>query len=173
VLSGSCSEATRAQVAYMRERAPVFTIDAAAAAAGRDIAGEALAWATPKLGEWPVLISATAPPEEVAAVQKVLGRERAGALIEGVFAEIARGLVRRGVRRLIVAGGETAGAVVQALGITALRIGRQIDPGVPWTASLPQRPTEPVLALALKSGNFGAPDFFRRAFEVLTERAVQ
>ena len=164
VLSGSCSEATRAQVAYMRERAPLFTIDPIAAA-GRDIAEEALAWATPRLGDRPVLISATAPPEEVAAIQEVLGRERAGALVEAILAEIAGGLVARGVRRLVIAGGETAGAIVQALGVTGLRIGRQIDPGVPWTMSL----GEPALALALKSGNFGAPDFFLRAFSVLSD----
>ena len=165
VLSGSCSEATRAQVAYMGERAPLFRIDPIAAGAGRDIAEEALAWATPHLGERPVLISATAPPDEVSAIQEALGRERAGALVEGILAGIARGLVERGVGRLIVAGGETAGAVVQALGVTGLRIGRQIDPGVPWTMSL----GEPALALALKSGNFGAPDFFLRAFSVLNQ----
>jgi 3-dehydrotetronate 4-kinase len=165
VLSGSCSEATQAQVAYMRERGPVLTIDPVAAAAGRNIAEEALAWAAPRLGDRPVLISATAPPEEVAAIQEVLGRDRAGALVEGILAGIARGLVARGVRRLVVAGGETAGAVVQALGVQGLRIGRQIDPGVPWTMSL----GEPRLALALKSGNFGAADFFLRAFSVLDE----
>jgi 3-dehydrotetronate 4-kinase len=169
VLSGSCSEATRAQVAHMRERAPIFTIDPIAAAAGRNIAEEALAWATPRLGDRPVLVSATAPPEQVAAIQEALGRERAGTLIEGIFAGIARGLVAGGVRRLVVAGGETAGAVVQALGVTGLRIGRQIDPGVPWTVSLPGSLGEPTLALALKSGNFGAPDFFLRAFSVLSE----
>ncbi len=168
VLSGSCSEATRAQVAHMRERAPVFTIDPIAAAAGRNIAEEALAWATPRLGDRPILISATASPEEVAAIQEVLGRDRAGALVEGILAEVARGLVARGVRRLVVAGGETAGAVVQTLGVTGLRIGRQIDPGVPWTVSLPGSLGEPPLALALKSGNFGAPDFFLRAFSVLS-----
>jgi uncharacterized protein YgbK (DUF1537 family) len=165
VLSGSCSEATRGQVAYMRERAPIFTIDPIAAAAGRKIAEEAIAWATTRLGDRPVLISATAPPEQVAAIQEVLGRERAGALVETILADIARGLVTQGVRRLVVAGGETAGAIVQALGVTGLRIGRQIDPGVPWTMSL----GEPPLALALKSGNFGAPDFFLRAFSVLCE----
>lgn len=165
VLSGSCSEATQAQVAYMREREPVFTVDPVAAAAGRNIAEEALAWAAPRLGDRPVLISATAPPEEVAVIQEVLGRERAGALVEDILAGIARGLVARGVQRLVVAGGETAGAVVQALGVKGLRIGRQIDPGVPWTMSL----GEPRLALALKSGNFGAADFFLRAFSVLDE----
>lgn len=163
VLSGSCSQATQAQVAYMHERRPIFRIDPVAAAAGRNISEEALDWATPRLDADPVLISATAAPAEVAAVQDQLGRERAGALVEKVMAEIARGLVERGVRRLVVAGGETSGAVVQALGIKGLRIGRQIDPGVPWTMSL----GEPAIALALKSGNFGAEDFFLRAFAVL------
>jgi uncharacterized protein YgbK (DUF1537 family) len=149
----------------MRERAPLFTIDPIAAAAGRNIAEEALAWATPRLGNRPVLISATAPPEEVAAIQEVVGRERAGALVEETLAAIAAGLAKKGARRFVIAGGETAGAIVNALGVTGLRIGRQIDPGVPWTMSI----GEPTLALALKSGNFGAPDFFNRAFSVLDE----
>jgi len=164
VLSGSCSEATRAQVSHMRERAPLFRIDPIAAAAGRDIAEEALDWASPRLGDRPILISATASPEEVTATQEALGRERAGALVEQTLAAIASGLAAKGARRFVVAGGETAGAIVQALGITGLRIGWQIDPGVPWTMSL----GEPALALALKSGNFGAPDFFLRAFTVLS-----
>jgi uncharacterized protein YgbK (DUF1537 family) len=151
----------------MRERAPLFAIDPIAAAAGRKIAEEALAWATPRLGDRPVLISATAPPEEVAAIQEVLGRERAGALVEETLAAIAAGLAENGARRFVIAGGETAGAIVHALGVTGLRIGRQIDPGVPWTISL----GKPALALALKSGNFGAPDFFLRAFSVLSEGA--
>jgi uncharacterized protein YgbK (DUF1537 family) len=169
VLSGSCSQATLAQLAHMRERAPVFAIDPLAAAAGHDVAADALDWAADKLGDQPILFAATAPPEAVAAVQAKLGRERAGALVEGIMAEIAKGLVERGVRRLVVAGGETAGAVVQALGVTGLRIGRQIDPGVPWTVSLPGNAGEPALALALKSGNFGAPDFFMRAFSAFEE----
>jgi 3-dehydrotetronate 4-kinase len=169
VLSGSCSPATLAQLAHMRERAPVFAIDPLAAAAGQNVASAALTWAGDKLGERPILFAATAPPENVAEVQQRLGRERAGALVEGIMAEIAQGLVARGVRRLVVAGGETAGAVVQALGITGLRIGRQIDPGVPWTVSLPGSSGEPPLALALKSGNFGAPDFFLRAFTALED----
>jgi uncharacterized protein YgbK (DUF1537 family) len=171
VISGSCSTATNAQLAYMKERAPVFLIDPLAAAAGRDIAAEALTWAAPLLGEQPIGIAATAPPDAVAAVQEKLGRERAGALVEELLATIAQGLVARGVRRLVVAGGETAGAVVQALGVTGLRIGGQIDPGVPWTVSLPGSSDAPPLALALKSGNFGAPDFFLRAFEVLDGEA--
>ncbi|MFL5270239.1 MAG: 3-oxo-tetronate kinase [Stellaceae bacterium] len=166
VLSGSCSPATLAQVAYMRERAPTFTVDPIAIAEGRDVAGEALDWAKPLLGDRPVLISATAPPEAVAEVQRQLGRDRAGMLVEETLAAIARRLAADGTRRFVIAGGETAGAVVQALGITGLRIGRQIDPGVPWTMSLGQ----PALALALKSGNFGAPDFFLRAFSVLSAK---
>jgi len=169
VLSGSCSPATLAQLAHMRDRAPVFAIDPLAAAAGHNVVDEALAWATDKLGDQPILFAATAPPEIVVEVQAKLGRERAGALVEGIMAEIAKGLVERGVRRLVVAGGETAGAVVQALGVTGLRIGRQIDPGVPWTVSLPGNAGEPALALALKSGNFGAPDFFMRAFSAFEE----
>jgi uncharacterized protein YgbK (DUF1537 family) len=169
VLSGSCSQATLAQLAYMRERAPVFAIDPLAAASGAKVADEALAWAADRLGDQPILFAATAPPDQVAAAQEKLGRENAGALIEGIMADIARGLVGRGVRRLVVAGGETAGAVVQALGVTGLQIGRQIDPGVPWTVSLPGNSNTPPLALALKSGNFGKPDFFLRAFEAYEE----
>jgi uncharacterized protein YgbK (DUF1537 family) len=167
VISGSCSEATRAQVAYFAERRPVFTVDPAAVAAGREVTREALDWAAQRLGDEPVLISSTADPEVVAAVQQALGREHAGALVEETLAAIAHGLIGMGVRRLVVAGGETAGAVVQAVGVRGLRIGRQIDPGVPWTLSL----GEPALALALKSGNFGAADFFLRAFAVLQENA--
>jgi 3-dehydrotetronate 4-kinase len=163
VISGSCSTATLAQVAAMRRTAAVFDVDPLALAAGEPIAARALDWAGSRLGDAPLLISASAPPERVRAVQEKLGRERAGSLVEAALAEIARGLVGRGVRRLVVAGGETSGAVVQALGITGLRIGRQIDPGVPWTASL----GEPTLALALKSGNFGGEDFFMRAFQCL------
>ena len=167
VLSGSCSKATLAQVAYMTDRAPVFTVDPIAIAEGRPVVDQALDWAKPLLGNGPVLVSATAPPDKVAEVQSRLGREHAGALVEATLAAIARGLAALGTRRFVVAGGETAGAIVQALGVTGLRIGRQIDPGVPWTVSLPGSRGEPALALALKSGNFGMPDFFLRAFSVL------
>ena len=168
VLSGSCSPATLAQVAFMRDRAPVFTIDPIAISEGFRVVEEALDWAKPLLGDRPILISATAPPETVAEVQRRLGRERAGALVEETLAAIARGLAALGTRRFVIAGGETAGAIVQALGVTGLRIGRQIDPGVPWTVSLPGSLGQPALALALKSGNFGAADFFLRAFSVLS-----
>ena len=163
VLSGSCSRATREQVRLASEAMPAFFIDPLVLGRGEDLAAQALGWAETRLGEAPVLVSATAAPERVRAVQDELGAERAGALVESCLAEIARGLVARGVRRLIVAGGETSGAVVKALGIEGLRIGPEIDPGVPWTLSL----GEPAIALALKSGNFGTPDFFLKAFRTL------
>jgi 3-dehydrotetronate 4-kinase len=161
VLSGSCSVATLAQNAYMRARRPSFQLDPLLLAESDRQIAEALDWAGAHLGDAPILISASAPPEAVRAAQKRLGRERAGSLVEHALAKIARGLVERGVRRLVVAGGESSGAVVQALGVTALRIGRQIDPGVPWTVTSGGGPS---LALALKSGNFGGEDFFLRAF---------
>lgn len=163
VLSGSASTATLGQVARWREEGrPAFRIDPLALARGEAQAESALAWARPLLGQGPVLVYASAPPDEVAAAQAALGRERAGALVEEALAEVARGLVAAGVRRLVVAGGETSGAVVQALGVTALRIGPQIDPGVPATAAV-----DGSLALALKSGNFGAVDFFAKAIGML------
>lgn len=159
IISGSCSRATQGQVARFMESGPAFRVDPEAARDG-SAAPAALDWARPKLGDGPVLIYSTADPESVRQVQETLGREAAGALVERTLAEIAEGLVAAGVRRLIVAGGETSGAVVRRLGITGLRIGPEIDPGVPWTASL----DAPEIALALKSGNFGGPDFFRAAF---------
>jgi uncharacterized protein YgbK (DUF1537 family) len=162
VLAGSCSVATQGQVAQMKQGHDAFEVDADALASGRDVAADALAWAAPRLSEKPILIYSTASPEQVKAVQDKLGREHAGAMIERALAAIAQGLVAKGVRRLVVAGGETSGAVVGALGVEGLLIGPEIDPGVPWTFSIGQ----PTLALALKSGNFGAPDFFTKAFEL-------
>ena len=117
-----------------------------------------------RLRAGPFLIYASAAPADVAAAQQRLGRERAGSLVEEALAAIATELVAQGVRRLVVAGGETSGAVVQALGIKGLIIGPQIDPGVPACVSIG---TAEPFALALKSGNFGAPDFFTKAFRVM------
>ena len=161
VLSGSCSQATNGQVEEWRRSRPAFYVDALELAAGQAVVALALAWAQPRIGNEPVLIYATGKPEEVKAVQARLGVEAAGKLIEDALAQIAKGLVAMGVRKLVIAGGETSGAVVQALGVNALRIGPQIDPGVPWTVAT----GEPALALALKSGNFGTPDFFAKALE--------
>ena len=163
VIAGSCSPATLGQIERMAASCPSFFVDADALAARKRVAAEALAWAGPRLADGPVLIYASAAPGRVRRIQKKLGAEKAGAMIERCLARIARGLVDAGVGRLVVAGGETAGAVVGALGVQALRIGAEIDPGVPWTMSV----GTPRLHLALKSGNFGGPDFFTRAFAVL------
>jgi uncharacterized protein YgbK (DUF1537 family) len=159
VLSGSCSTATNAQVAHWREAGrPALRIDPVALAAGAPVASDALAWARPRLAAGPVLVYATATPDDVRATQAALGAERAGALVEDCLAQVAQGLHDGGVRRFVVAGGETSGAVVRALGVHTLRIGATIDPGVPWT----QAAGRPLL-LALKSGNFGSVDFFAKA----------
>jgi len=163
VLAGSCSQATNLQVARMRATHPSFQLDPAALAQGDEMIEEALTWARSRLASGPVLIYSTAPPDELAPVQAALGQARASELIETAMGRIARGLVNQGVRRLVVTGGETSGAVVAALEIGSLVIGPEIDPGVPWTMSA----GEPQIALALKSGNFGGPDFLTRAFEVL------
>lgn len=168
VIAGSCSQATQRQVAVLREQAPAFHIDPLALAAGADLVSAALAWAASHVGPQPLLIYATATPDTVRAVQAQLGAERAGSLVEEALAAIAQGLVALGVGQLIVAGGETSGAVVKALGVSGLRIGPEIDPGVPWTTALqPGHEGEP-LALALKSGNFGSDDFFLKAWSLLS-----
>ncbi|MBE7370043.1 3-oxo-tetronate kinase [Ramlibacter pallidus] len=164
VVSGSCSEATNAQVqAFIAAGGPAFAVDPLQIAAGADVAGQALHWAAERLGGAPVLVYASAPPEAVQSVQRALGAAAAGAMVEETLARIARGLVDQGVRQLVVAGGETSGAVVQALGVEQLRIGAQIDPGVPWCHAVARHCDAP-LHLALKSGNFGAVDFFHKAF---------
>ncbi|MEM9625518.1 MAG: 3-oxo-tetronate kinase [Pseudomonadota bacterium] len=167
VLAGSCSKATRAQIDHFK--GPMHRIDVAALCQGEDEVERALRFAEGKLGREPILISASASPEDVAKVQQEFGRERAGAATEAALAKIALGLRDRGVRRFVLAGGETSGAIVGALGVEGLRIGGSIDPGVPWTASLGEEP----LALALKSGNFGSVDFFTKAFACLDTAAAE
>jgi uncharacterized protein YgbK (DUF1537 family) len=167
VIAGSCSPATQRQVALMREQAPAFHVDPLALARGTDVVAAALAWAAGHVGHAPLLVFATATPETVKAVQAELGVERAGSLVEDALAAIAQGLVALGVGQLVIAGGETSGAVVKALGVAGLRIGPEIDPGVPWTSALQgDRGSQP-LALALKSGNFGSEDFFLKAWSSL------
>jgi len=168
IVSGSCSVATQAQVAdFIACDGAARAIDPLALADGRErVIAEALAWAAGELPEGPVLVYSTAHPDSVRAVQERLGVQQAGALVEEALAAIARGLVERGVRQLVVAGGETSGAVVQALGVQQMRIGAQIDPGVPWChAAAPACGVQ--LHLALKSGNFGSTDFFRKSFRLL------
>ncbi|MDT8421364.1 MAG: four-carbon acid sugar kinase family protein [Desulfuromonadales bacterium] len=164
VISGSCSQATLGQIAHFKENHQAFALDPLSLAGGDGQVDEAIEWALPKLGGKPLLVYASAPPERVREAQRQLGVEQAGQLVEQALARIARELVNAGVRRLIVAGGETSGAVVSALAVRSLRIGHQIDPGVPWTETTVSGTN---IALALKSGNFGGVDFFSRAFEVL------
>ncbi len=164
VLAGSCSRATLGQVAFAREHVPVLQLDPCAQPNSAALSAGALAWADGKLGPTPFVIAASAPPDKVAKLQERLGRDAAGALVECTLAKIAAGLLARGVRKLVVAGGETSGAVVSRLGVRRLRIGAEIDPGVPWTYA---EGGEAPLMLALKSGNFGAPNFFLKAFEGL------
>ena len=160
VVSGSCSVATNAQVAdFIARGLPAFAIDPMQIAAGKDMAAEALAWARPRLGAEPVLVYATASPDAVKGVQATLGVAQAGEMVERTLAAVAKGLVAAGVGRLVVAGGETSGAVVKALGVEQMRIGAQIDPGVPWCFA--------GVHIALKSGNFGTTDFFTKAFRML------
>lgn len=166
IVSGSCSQATNAQVAdFIARGQPAWALDPIQLAADAD--GEtrkALDWATPLLASGPVLVYSTAEAGAVKAAQSQLGVAAAGALVERALAAIARGLVARGVRQLVVAGGETSGAVVQALGVAQMQIGPQIDPGVPWCYA---DSDAGALHLTLKSGNFGTPDFFSKAFAEL------
>jgi 3-dehydrotetronate 4-kinase len=164
VLAGSCSRATLGQVEAAAGHIPLLQLDPLANPDAATLSKRALEWIDGKLSTAPVVIAASAPPDKVAALQQRLGRDAAGALLEHTLAIIADGLFERGVRRLVVAGGETAGAVVSQLGVRSLRIGAEIDPGVPWTYAEGQRAP---LLLALKSGNFGARDFFQKAFKVL------
>ena len=147
-----------------RAHLPVFDIDPLAIPNAAALAVGAIDWVSQRLGPTPIVIAASAPPEKVATVQRQLGRDAAGMLIEGAMARIATGLVLRDVRRLVVAGGETSGAVVSRLGICSRRIGGEIDPGVPWTYA---EDGEASLLLALKSGNFDGRDFFLKALCVL------
>jgi 3-dehydrotetronate 4-kinase len=165
VLSGSCSAATLAQVERFTARHPARAIDPEQLANTPDATIAALLdWAKAQLSTGPALIYASAAPEKVAAIQAKFGRDQAGAMIEHAIATIAEGLAQAGVRRFVIAGGETSGAVVSALKVEALEIGPQIAPGVPATLSY----GSPRYALALKSGNFGGPDFFTQALDALT-----
>ena len=161
VVSGSCSLATNAQVlSFINTGLPAMAIDPLQIASGMEVVSQALAWAAPLLKAGPVLVYSTADSAAIQTVQSQLGVEKAGALVEHTLAAIAKGLVALGVRQLIVAGGETSGACVQALGITQMQIGPQIAPGVPWCHANG-------IHISLKSGNFGGNDFFTDAFKML------
>jgi len=168
VVSGSCSLATNRQVLdFIQRGGAALAVDPLRIAAGVDVVAEALAWAAPLIGRQPVLVYSTAEAGAVKSVQGRLGVEEAGAMVERTIAAVARGLVERGVRQLVVAGGETSGACVQALGIAQMQIGPQIDPGVPWCHARTDVAEGLPVHIALKSGNFGGDDFFTKAFTVL------
>ena len=164
ILAGSCSVATRGQIAAARASGmPTIALDVEAITRGTQTAAGIADWALSQDGDAPVLISSSADPKTLADIQNALGRHQSGALVESTLADVARRLKDRGFTRFLIAGGETSGAVVAALDVVMLDIGPEIDPGVPWTRSI----DGPDLALALKSGNFGTEDFFLKAWDRL------
>ena len=163
IIAGSCSEATRGQVAAaITAGVPAIKLDPMALVAGSTSVAGIVEQARAAGSDKPVLIYSSADPRDVRSAQAELGRDRAGQFVEHALADIAKQLVGSGFTRLIVAGGETSGAVVQGLGITTLEIGPEIDPGVPWTRAVGRD-----LVLALKSGNFGGREFFLKAWDKL------
>jgi uncharacterized protein YgbK (DUF1537 family) len=165
ILAGSCSFATRRQIATHAQNHPVLALDIDAIMAGTFGTEEVVEFVERHAGQAPLVYSSD-DPAEVELLQTHYGREKLAHRLDGLFADVARALVEKGIRRLVVAGGETSGAVAQALDLDALTIGPEIDPGVPILAGADGR-----IALALKSGNFGAPDFFEKALKLLQNGA--
>jgi 3-dehydrotetronate 4-kinase len=164
-LAGSCSQATLQQIASAEAAMPVLHLDADQVVAGKDEARRALAWASERLNHGPRRIASSSTPDQVAALQARHGRDAAGHAIEQAMADIAEGLVEAGVRRLVVAGGETSGAVVDRLGIPGFLVGAEIAAGVPVLRAVGAKGGE--MLLALKSGNFGGPEFFSDALKLM------
>jgi 3-dehydrotetronate 4-kinase len=164
-LAGSCSQATLQQIANAEKAMPVLHLDPDRVVTGTDEARRAMAWAVERLGSGPILIASSSTPDEVAALQSRHGRNAAGHAIEQAMADIAEGLVKAGVRRLVVAGGETSGAVVDRLQIPGFLVGEEIAAGVPVLRAVGARSGD--MLLALKSGNFGGPEFFSDALKLM------
>jgi uncharacterized protein YgbK (DUF1537 family) len=164
-LAGSCSQATLQQIAKAEQAMPVLHLDPEQVVAGHDETARALQWAKQRLGDGPILIASSSTPDQVAALQARHGRDAAGHAIEQAMADIAEGLVKSGVRRLVVAGGETSGAVVDRLGIPGFLVGPEIAAGVPVLRAVGAKDGE--MLLALKSGNFGGPEFFEDALKLM------
>jgi uncharacterized protein YgbK (DUF1537 family) len=164
ILSGSCSRRTLEQIAHFRQRQhPTLRVAVDELLNGKDVVRQAMQWFADQPSDVPSLIYTSAEPSQLAPTHQLsIGRQ-----IENALATIAQELIAQGVTRLIVAGGETSGAIVQGLRISALRIGKEISPGVPWTQVVGSGPAAG-LCLALKSGNFGGPEFFTEAFECLS-----
>ena len=164
-LAGSCSQATLQQIANAEKIMPVLHLDPDRVVPGKEEARRALAWARERLESGAVLIASSATPDEVLALQARHGRDAAGHAIEQAMADIAEGLVQAGVRRLVVAGGETSGAVVDRLGIPGFLVGAEIAAGVPVLRAVGAK--RGAMLLALKSGNFGGPEFFADALGLM------
>jgi uncharacterized protein YgbK (DUF1537 family) len=164
-LAGSCSQATLQQIACAEQAMPVLHLDPDQVVSGRDEVQRALAWARERLKEGAILIASSSTPDQVAALQSRHGRDTAGHAIEQAMADIAEGLVQSGVRRLVVAGGETSGAVVDRLGIPGFLVGAEIAAGVPVLRAVGAN--DGAMLLALKSGNFGGPEFFSDALKLM------
>jgi uncharacterized protein YgbK (DUF1537 family) len=164
-LAGSCSQATLQQIANAEQVMAVLHLDPEQVVAGRDEARRALAWAKERIKDGPILIASSSTPDQVAALQARHGRDAAGHAIEQAMADNAEGLVQSGVHRLVVAGGETSGAVVDRLGIPGFLVGAEIAAGVPVLRAVGAKDGE--MLLALKSGNFGGPDFFSDALRLM------
>ena len=161
ILSGSCSVRTQEQVAQAEKLFPSFYLDPFQLQKEPGWVEEAIQWALTQIPKSPVLIYTTGPPEKVQEIQKALGEDQAGEIIESALTMVAQALAKTGVRKFVIAGGETSGAIVKALGMSKMQIGPEIAPGVPWCVGL----GEPPVLLALKSGNFGSVDFFHEALE--------
>ncbi|HEY3791611.1 MAG TPA: nucleotide-binding domain containing protein, partial [Bradyrhizobium sp.] len=164
-LAGSCSQATLQQIANAEHVMPVLHLDPEQIIAGKAEARRGLAWARDRLNDGPVLIASSSTPDEVAALQSRHGRDATGHAIEQAMADIAEGLVAAGVRRLVVAGGETSGAVVDRLEIPGFLVGSEISAGVPVLRAVGARCGE--MLVALKSGNFGGAEFFSDALALM------
>jgi uncharacterized protein YgbK (DUF1537 family) len=165
VVAGSCSAATLKQIEVAERSMPVLRLNTERLLAGSDEISSALAWAGERIAAGPVIIAASASPDVVSRLQAQYGREVAGHAVEAATATIAGELVARGVKRLIVAGGETSGATVDRLRIPAFLIGPEIAPGVPVLRTIGNAQGE--MLMALKSGNFGGEDFFASALSMM------
>jgi len=163
ILSGSCSEMTLAQVNEFSKKYRTLKLNPIELAESNASLENAVDWVIQAKGEEPILVYASAPPDAVNEAQKRLGRDLASSTVENALAKIASAAVQNGFRRIVIAGGETAGAVVSNLGIKGIMIGEQIDPGVPTTVSI----GNPSIGLVLKSGNFGSADFFEKSLKVM------